>query len=203
MKSFFGVTAFCAIFSLMTAFCGAADADASGSQALYTHAVKMSFAKDGEEIGDIIIGMRADVAPKTVANFLAFCNGRDIDGRTYKYEGTVLHRIIPNFMIQGGDIVNGNGTGTISIYGDRFADETFKLKHEGPGVLSMANAGPNSNGSQFFITTVKTPWLDGRHVVFGKLIEGWPVLQELEAQGTASGKTKTVVTITHCSSKEI
>ncbi|GBE61062.1 peptidyl-prolyl cis-trans isomerase [Babesia ovata] len=203
MKSFFGVTAFCAIYSLLTGFCGAADAEGSGSGVKYTHEVTLEFAKNGEGIGHIIIGMRADVAPKTVDNFLAFCEGRDIDGRSYTYEGTVLHRIIPNFMIQGGDILNGNGTGTISIYGDRFKDENFKLKHEGPGVLSMANAGPNTNGSQFFITTVKTPWLDGRHVVFGQVTEGWSVLQEVEAQGSASGKTKSVMTISRCSYREI
>ena len=161
---------------------------------------------DGKAAGRIEMELFADTCPKTAENFLQLCVGtKSKTGKTLAYKGSSFHRVIPDFMCQGGDFTLGDGRGGESIYGGKFEDETFEGKagkHFGRGTLSMANAGPNTNGSQFFLCTAATPHLDGKHVVFGQVGKGYDVVKRIEAVGTRSGKTSAKVTISDCGKVE-
>mmetsp|Transcript_63119 Transcript_63119/g.112174 ORF Transcript_63119/g.112174 Transcript_63119/m.112174 type:complete len:308 (+) Transcript_63119:67-990(+) len=167
--------------------------------------VYFEIAFDGQPVGKIVFELFAHVVPKTAENFRALCTGemgKGKSGKRLNFMGSVFHRIIPGFMCQGGDFTRGNGTGGESIYGDKFKDENFQMKHTERGLLSMANSGPNTNGSQFFITVAATPHLNGKHVVFGKVISGYEVVQKMERCGSSSGNTSKKVTIHTCGEED-
>ncbi|QHC23211.1 peptidylprolyl isomerase [Streptomyces sp. GS7] len=153
--------------------------------------VYFDIAIDGKDAGRIVFRLFDDVVPETARNFRELATGQN----GYGYAGSAFHRVIPGFMLQGGDFTHGTGTGGKSIFGATFADENFSLKHDRPFLLSMANRGPNTNGSQFFVTTVVTPWLDGKHVVFGEVVEGEDLVKQIEALGSRSGALSSDVVI--------
>ncbi|KAI8469464.1 MAG: hypothetical protein J3K34DRAFT_279920, partial [Monoraphidium minutum] len=178
---------------------GAVDAD--NMDVVENPRVFFDVAIGGEAAGRIVIELRSDVAPRTAENFRALCTGERGVGRCGKrlhFKGCSFHRIIPGFMCQGGDFERGNGTGGESIYGETFEDENFVLRHDAPGILSMANAGPGTNGSQFFLCLAPCAWLDGKHVVFGRVVEGMSIAKRMEACGSKSGRTSRPVAIADC-----
>ncbi|MGW2613113.1 peptidylprolyl isomerase [Streptomyces mirabilis] len=156
--------------------------------------VYLDLSADGARVGRVVCELRDDVVPKTAQNFRELATGQNGFG----YKGSTFHRVIPDFMLQGGDFTHHNGSGGKSIYGKTFEDENFTLKHTKTGILSMANGGPNTNGSQFFICTAVTSWLDGKHVAFGQVIEGYEHVKKIETYGSDSGKTSKKIVIDDC-----
>lgn len=193
------------LFLLITMGLIASSFSVAAKDAKVTAQVALTIAVDGQDLEEkVILGLFGDNVPKTAENFRVLCTEQRVSatsGKTLTYVNSPFHRIIPNFMIQGGDFTNQNGTGGESIYGNKFDDENFSVKHD-IGVLSMANSGPNTNGSQFFITTAQTAWLDGKHAVFGRVVSGMDVVKKIESYGSRSGKPSSKVTISGCEAVE-
>jgi len=164
-----------------------------------THKAWFDITIGGESAGRIELGLFGATVPRTAENFYELSKKPVGEG----YKGSKFHRVIKDFMLQGGDFTLGNGRGGRSIYGSKFEDENFKLKHYGPGWLSMANSGPDTNGSQFFITVIKTPWLDGKHVVFGKVLSGMDVVRKIEATRVSQSVPVLEVLIQNCGGEKL